>query len=358
MALTRPILYSVPAFDATNQYTFSFNVIGGDQVVKNQLTIVDQSNNQIVYQEQQITFAFNHTINANTLTNGKYYSASLITYNSSNESSSPSVSIQFYCYTNPSFNFNNMPPTNVITNSNYVFEVSYNQNEGELLNSYSFNLYDAQRNLLSTSGMMYTSGVSALPLIISYQFSGLQDNTFYFVQATGQTLQGTQISTGFIGFSVSYVEPSVFSVINLTNNCQGGYIIIRSNLSDIPGSSNPYPPLYVDGNTAVDVTGNGSYIIWDEGFNIYSDFTASLWGREFTENSNIITLSSNGSGGELTINYRKDNNGLFYAELFVKENNVIYYLYTDSIVVNESDSLQIWFRRISGLYEIGLYNLS
>lgn len=357
MALTRPILYSVPAFDATNQYTFSFNVIGGDQVVKNQLTIIDQSNNQIVYQQQQTTFAFIHTINANTLVNGKYYSASLITYNSSNESSSPSVSIQFYCYTNPSFNFNNMPATNVITNSNYVFEVSYNQNEGELLNNYTFNLYDAQRNLLSTSGMMYTSGVSNLPLIVSYQFNSLQDNTFYFVQATGQTLQGTQISTGFIGFSVSYVEPSAFSVINLTNNCQGGYIIIRSNLSDIPGTSNPSPPLYIDENTAVDVTGNGSYIIWDRGFSLYSDFTASLWGREFTENSNIITLSSN-SSGELTINYRKDENGLFYAELFVKENNVIYYLYTNSIVVNESDSLQIWFRRISGLYEIGLYNLS
>lgn len=357
MALTRPILYSVPAFDATNQYTFSFNVIGGDQVVKNQLTIIDQSNNQIVYQQQQITFTFTHTLNANTLVNGKYYSASLITYNSSNESSSPSVGIQFYCYTNPSFDFNNMPATNVITNSNYVFEVSYNQNEGELLNNYTFNLYDAQRNLLSTSGMMYTSGTSSLPLIVSYQFSSLQDNTFYFVQATGQTLQGTQISTGFIGFSVSYVEPSVFSVINLTNNCQGGYIIVRSNLSDIPGKSNPSPPLYIDENTAVDVTENGSYIIWDEGFSLYSDFTASLWGREFTENSNIITLSSNGNG-ELTINYRKDENGLFYAELFVKENNVIYYLYTNSIVVNESDSLQIWFRRISGLYEIGLYNLS
>ena len=218
-------------------------------------------------------------------------------------------------------------------------------------------MYDAQRNLLSTSGMMYTSGVSNLPLIVSYQFNSLQDNTFYFVQATGQTLQGTQISTGFIGFSVSYVEPSVFSVINLTNNCQGGYIIIRSNLSDIPGTSNPSPPLYIDENTAVDVTENGSYIIWDRGFSLYSDFTASLWGREFTENSNIITLSSN-SSGELTINYRKDENGLFYAELFIKENNVIYYLYTNSIVVNESDSLQIWFRRISGLYEIGLYNLS
>ena len=357
MALTRPILYSVPAFDATFQYTFLFNVVGGDQVVKNQLTITDQSNNQVVYQEQQTTFAFRHTISANTLVNGNYYSASLITYNSANESSISSLSIQFYCYTNPSFNFNNIPVTNVITNSNYVFEVSYDQNEGELLNSYTFNLYDAQRNLLSTSGMRYTGGFSNLPLIVSYLFNGLQDNTFYFIQATGQTSQGTEVSTGFVGFSVSYVEPSAFSVINLTNNCQGGYIIVKSNLSDIPGKSNPSPPLYIDDNTAVDVTGDGSYIIWDEGFSFYSDFTISLWGRNFTKDSNIITLSTNGSE-ELTINYREDENGLFYAELFVKENNITYYLYTVSITISNNDSLQIWVRRIAGLYEIGLYNLS
>ena len=49
----------------------------------------------------------------------------------------------------------------------------------------------------------------------------------------------------------------------------------------------PSPPLYIDDNTAVDVTGDGSYIIWDEGFSFYSDFTISLWGRNFTKDSNI-----------------------------------------------------------------------
>lgn len=357
MALTRPILYNVSAFDAMAEHTFSFNVIGGDQVTKNQLTIVDQSTNEIVYQQTQTTFAFRHVVSANVLTNGQYYSASLITYNALNESSSPSSSIQFYCYTQPSFSFTNIPFGNVISNANYVFDLTYNQIEGELLNNCTFNLYDAQQSLISTSGIIYAGGSAVLPTVLSYMFSNLQDNTFYYIQATGKTSQGTEIITSLIGFSVVYTEPSIFSIINLTNNCKGGYIIIQSNLSEIPGQSNPSPPIYVDGNTAVDVTEDGSYVIWNIGFDISSDFTASLWGKDFNENSNIITFTTS-SNNEIKINYRKDINNQFYAELFVRENGVVYYLYTPSIDVESSDSLQIWFRRIQGLYEIGLYNLS
>ena len=196
-----------------------------------------------------------------------------------------------------------------------------------------------------------------MPTVLSHMFSNLQDNTFYYIQATGRTSQGTEIITSLIGFSVVYTEPSIFSIINLTNNCKGGYIIIQSNLSEIPGQSNPSPPIYVDGNTAVDVTEDGSYVIWNIGFDISSDFTASLWGKDFNENSNIITFITT-SDNEIKINYRKDINNQFYAELFVRENGVVYYLYTPSIDVESSDSLQIWFRRIQGLYEIGLYNLS
>lgn len=356
MALTRPILYSMAAFDARVENTFTFNVIGGDQVVKNQLTIINQSNNNIVYQEEQTTFAFKHILPANILVNGDYYSAYIVTYNSGGESSSPSASIQFYCYSQPFFAFTNIPVTNLITNSNYIFEVSYSQEQGELLNSYTFNLYDAQRSLLSSSGLKYIGGVVPLPINLSYTFSGLKDGTSYYVQATGQTVQGTIIETAFINFSVSYIEPNVFSIINLTNNCKGGYIIVQSNLTEIAGSSNPSPPIYLDGDTAVDLREDGSYVIWDDGFNLSMDFTASLWGREFNENSTIITLG-NKSNNNLQINYRKDENGLFYADLIVSENTIKYYLYTPSIQVNSSDSLQIWFRRISGLYEIGLYNL-
>lgn len=356
MALTRPILYSVAAFDATEEQIFTFNVIGGDQVTKNQLTIINQNTNQIVYQQTQTTFAFRHVLTANTLTNGQYYTAYLITYNALDESSSSSANIQFYCYTNPYFNFTNIPSTNVITNSNYSFEVTYNQTEGELLNSYTFNLYDVQQSLIDTSGIRYVGSGSVIPLVISYLFNNLQDNTFYYIQATGQTSQGTQISTSLIGFSVSYVEPNLFSVINLTNNCKGGYIIVQSNLAEIPGRSYPVPPIYVDDNTAVDLTSDGSYVIWDDGFSLQENFTASLWGRNFKSDSTIVTLQNN-SGAEFTINYCEDENGLFYGELIVKENGVIYYLYTSSISVSTNDSLQIWFRRIGGLYEVGLYNL-
>lgn len=357
MALTRPILYNVSAFDAMTEHTFSFNVIGGDQVTKNQLTIINQSTNEIVYQQTQTTFAFRHVVSAEVLTNGQYYSASLITYNALDESSTPSLSIQFYCYTQPSFSFTNIPFGNVISNANYVFDLTYNQIEGELLNSCTFNLYDAQQSLISTSGIIYAGGSAVLPTVLSHMFSNLQDNTFYYIQATGRTSQGTEIITSLIGFSVVYTEPSIFSIINLTNNCKGGYIIIQSNLSEIPGQSSPSPPIYVDGNTAVDVTEDGSYVIWNIGFDISSDFTASLWGKDFNENSNIITFTTT-SDNEIKINYRKDINNQFYAELFVRENGVVYYLYTPSIDVESSDSLQIWFRRIQGLYEIGLYNLS
>lgn len=357
MALTKPILYNVSAFDATESYTFSFNAIGGDQVVKNQLTIINQDTNQIVYQQTQTTFAFYHTLDANVLNNGDYYSAYIITYNSANDASTPSASIQFYCYSTPSFSFTNIPNDNVIENSNYVFELTYNQNEGELLNSCVFNLYDAQHYLIDTSGIVYSDSSATLPTVIQHIFGNLQNNTFYYIQATGKTSQGTDIITDLVGFSVIYIRPSVFSVVGLTNNCKGGYIIVQSNLVNIPGRSNPDPPIYVDGNTAVDLTGDGSYVIWDSGFDITTDFTASLWGRDFIPNSNIITFNSP-NGSELTVYYRKDEYNKFYAELFVKENYFTYYLYTDSIEVNNGNSLQIWFRRIKGLYEIGLYNLS
>lgn len=356
MALTRPILYNVAAFDATEEQTFTFNVIGGDQVIKNQLTIINQNTNEVVYQETQVTFAFKHILAANTLTNGQYYSASLITYNASNEASSASSNIQFYCYTQPSFSFTNIPATNIITNSNYSFELTYNQQEGELLNSYTFDLYDTQNSLVASSGIKYVGGTTSLPIILSYTFGNLQDNSFYYIQATGQTVQNTQIKTTLVGFSVSYIEPSVFSVLNLTNNCKGGYIIVQSNLTEIPATSVPSPPIYVDGNTAVDLTGDGSYVLWDSGFSLNEDFTASLWGHDFNENSTIITMT-NINGAELTINYKEDENGLFYADLFVRENGVTYYIYSNPVSVTTGDNLQIWFRRIAGLYEVGLYNL-
>lgn len=356
MALIRPILYSVSAFDATQEQIFNFNVSGGDQVAKNRLVISKQSDNTVVYDNIQTTFAFRHVVPANTLVNGEYYSAYIITYNSLDEQSAPSLGIQFYCFSLPSFEFSNIPLNRIINNASYNFIVTYNQNESEHLKSYTFNLYNSERILLASSGIQYASSSIALPIEINYSFSGLNDKETYYIEATGQTMHGMLLNTNLILFSVQYESPNIFSIINLDNNCEGGYITIKSNLVGINGESNPSPPIYVDDNTAIDLTGEGAYVLWDSGYEINGDFTASLWGKNFNENSEIINLGSETQN--LTINYRKDSDGFCYAELIVKEGFFTYYIYTNSIYVYPDDQIQIWFRRIGSLYEIRLEDLT
>ena len=104
--VTKPILNAMIAFDATNPATFTFYSVGGNQVVKNQLTIRNNSTNQIIYQNSVETFKFEHTVPGGTLTNGTYYNASIITYDATGEASTPSEPIQFWCYSAPTyFNF-------------------------------------------------------------------------------------------------------------------------------------------------------------------------------------------------------------------------------------------------------------
>ncbi len=356
--LTTPILYSQVAFDATQAHTFTFNVVGGEQVTQNKLVITNQSTNEIVYQAVQTTYKFEHILPANTLTNGVYYSAYIITYNTTGTASAQSNSIQFYCYSAPSLTFSNLPINNTITNSSYNFQVTYNQAEGELLNSYSFTLYDIQRIQIATSGVQYVGSISNLPTTIYYQFSGFVDKTSYYIRCTGQTAQGTQIDTGLIGISALYTVPSLFSIIELNNNCSGGYVIVRSNLIEIGSESNPAPPNYVDDNTAVDVRNNGQYVEWDSGFELNDDFTASLWGRDFNENSNIITMTDD-LGNNIIIRYRTNENNTVYADATVTNGYVVYYIYSDSIAAPATtDKIQIWLRRISNQYTIKLANVT
>ena len=174
MALTTPILYTVDAFDATKAQVFNFNVLGGNQVVANTLTIKNNATLATVYSATQNTYKFTHTLPANTLTNGTYYQATLTTKDAQGNISNASAPIQFYCYSQPSFEISNMPSGNVITNSSFAFAVMYNQAQGETLNAYVFNLYSASGALISTSNMMYNTNTS-LPLNVSYLFSGFED---------------------------------------------------------------------------------------------------------------------------------------------------------------------------------------
>ena len=229
MALTRPTLNSTAAFDATKQHTFTFNVIGGTQVVANQLVIRNNITNEIVYTEKQETYKYEHIVNAGKLANGIYYNAVLITFDAQGNESQASIPIQFYCYTAPIIQFTNIPASGIIQNASFNFEFLYTQSENERLNSYVVNLYNSAKVLLSTSSVVYVSNGTP-PYAGNYLFSGFENNTVYFIELNGATINGTVVSTGLLQFSVNYIQPDLFSLIELSNNCNDGNISLKYNI--------------------------------------------------------------------------------------------------------------------------------
>lgn len=284
MALTQPILNSIAAFDATQEHIFSFISIGGDQVLGSQLTIYDNETGAQVYQGNYTSFKFEYPLAAGTLTNGKYYNATISTINNASEFSEPSNPVAFYCYTAPVLTITNIPASGTIEQSNYTFQGNYVQAEGELLNGYQYTLYDSNKEQISQSAILYDG-------LYQHTFSGMANDTSYYVELSGSTINNTPVSSGLLLFTIRYIQPASFAICDLVNNCENGFIQISSNIVSIDGKSEPNPPKYID-NKEVDLTDDGSWIQWDEGFNIQNDFTMRIWGRSFGDNEPIVTMKN------------------------------------------------------------------
>lgn len=358
MALTRPILYNTNAFDATKSQVFAFESIGGDQVVANQLTIIKQSTAEIIYQHKQITNAFYHNLPADTLENGFYYSAYIVTYNVNDEESSQSVAIQFRCYTTPSWEFTNIPTDGIINNANYVFNVRYAQSEYERLSKVTFNLYDDTQKLISTD----TKFVGMPPLVedfdVEYQVDGLSNTIEYYIQAKGVTEHGMEIDTGLIYFKAEYEVPPSYNVIGLIDDCEKGYITIEGRIVTIQGRSSPEELRYVEDNTAVLQDGNGNYITWDENLYLPESYRLILWGKNFYLPSNINQFQIriiDDSGDESITTIEELGNNLYRLKsvIYNEDGEVLDTVYSDELTVPTMALLQqLIVKKNKGIYTL------
>ena len=285
--LTQPIVNPISAFDATRAHNITFTVIGGAQVVANRLVISNNETGAIVYNKTAITMKLEHTIPVNTLTNGGYYNAVVYTIDNANNESVASTAVPFYCYSQPVLTIDNIPATETIENGTYTFTGTYIQQEGEILNSYQYTLYDSNKNVLSKTPLIYYETDSSL----SYTFVGMSNDTSYYIELSGETVNGTHITSGVIYFTVRYIQPASFAICDLVNNCDDGYIQVSSNIVAIDGKSNPDPPIYID-DKEVDLRDPDSWVEWDSGFRIQDDFTLRAWGRDFNPYEPIITLKN------------------------------------------------------------------
>lgn len=285
--LTQPIVNPIAAFDATKKQAITFVVIGGAQVVGNRLIIRNNQTGEIVYNQIQSSMKLEHILPANSLKNNNFYNAVIYTIDNGNDESVASVPIPFYCYTQPALTIDNIPSSGTIENGTYSFQGNYVQNEGELLNSYRFTLYDSNKTILAQSPLIYYNTDPSL----TYLFSGMSNNTSYYIELTGETINSTILTSGVKSFTVRYIQPASFAICDLVNDCENGYIQISSNIVAIDGKSNPTPPKYID-DKEVDLREPDSWAEWDSGFSIKNDFTLRAWGRDFNPYEPIITLSN------------------------------------------------------------------
>ena len=218
---------------------------------------------------------------------GGYYNAVVYTIDNANNESVASTAVPFYCYSQPVLTIDNIPATETIENGTYTFTGTYIQQEGEILNSYQYTLYDSNKNVLSKTPLIYYETDSSL----SYTFVGMSNDTSYYIELSGETVNGTHITSGVIYFTVRYIQPASFAICDLVNNCDDGYIQVSSNIVAIDGKSNPDPPIYID-DKEVDLRDPDSWVEWDSGFRIQDDFTLRAWGRDFNPYEPIITLKN------------------------------------------------------------------
>lgn len=353
MALVKPIAQGMSAFDATKDQTFSFTSNGGSQVVANQITIRLQDNNSIVYQNKVETYRFEQTVPANTLTNGNYYNFYFNTYDIDGNESETSNTLQFYCFDTPTLTLTNLPLSNLIEASDYTFGVTYNQIQGELLNYLKFYLYDDLNNLVSESDFYY--GTSELPNNFEHTFNGFENNGNYKVEVIATSVHGMIVNTTY-SFIARYYYPEIFSLINLENVYDKGYVKINSNIVITDGET-PTEPTYID-SEYLDAHEYDNWVQWTEGFSIKTSFTFSAFmkvGRlgRFA----IIGTETNGFTidlireipyGETTVKDRFEVNGYIDGVKKVHQTSN----YVD--IVNQQSYYLVWFRKSGNTYDLQL----
>lgn len=273
MSLATPVALSVNSFDATNSQSFSFTCTGGNQVVANRITIVNATTSTIVYQNKTTTYSYNQTVPSGTLTNGIRYYFYFNTYDVDDNISADSNKVYFYCYSQSTISFTNIPTSGVINSASYTFTAVWNQEQDETLSSFQFLLYDNTRTLIDSSNKLTSSNTP--PITFSHMFDGFDDDTTYYVSATATSSNGITVTTDLYPISINNEFSGDYFLIKATNNCLEGYNEIVNNVHEIDGTTDGE---FIDDEKLL--LEDGATVVWDSGLQFSNDsFVFVLWWR-------------------------------------------------------------------------------
>lgn len=331
----KPVLFLIRSFDSNVETTIKFSWLG-NLPVSNTLRIRDNLTNEIVYEKTQTTMRLEHTISSNNnLINGRLYNASICVTDSNNSISEWSDVQLFYCFTTPTLSIN-ISQGQVIQAQTYGVEITYDQSEGELLQSYRAIVYSANNEVIYDSDIRY--------ILDTIKITNLQDNGDYSIVVTGTTINGMNISTERISFSVDFIKSEAYFVCELENMYNTGGIYIKSNIISVEGYSDK-EVVYIDKDIA-DLTNN--VVHFDSGFSINNNFALAIKG-DMNVDSHILKLSGNDE--QINVYLKHDNSfkqNYFELEALYKNNRYI----ITTIAPTITKYISLWIKRINGLFQM------
>lgn len=254
MANPAPTINQINAFNATQGTTIDFNIIGGTELVRsNRIYIYDLSDNSLICTHLYVSTESIHELPANTdssivyesgkssadFVNGAQYYAQIQTYTDTagtQGGSGLSVAKMFWCLVDPTLTITTIPST--ISTTSYNVSATYTDTSASVVSNiiqqYQFNLYSAVGSLLQSSGVVVGSGAqqgTSDSYDISYNFTGLNVGSSYYVTIEVTTTQGMSVSAQSNTFTVSIDTPTLGEATIVNNACDG-YISVISNLSE------------------------------------------------------------------------------------------------------------------------------
>lgn len=256
-------IHTIASFDSSVGTNINFTW-SGNQIYKVRCIIKNNATGVTAYDSTVDTMKQVYILPPTpTLINGTRYVAYITVFDvDNNESSIQNIGTPFYCFTTPTFNLS-ISNGDIIRASSYSIGLNYHQTENELLNWFNITLYSYQKTSLDSSGAKYDTSD------LSYIVTNLQNATQYYIRATGETINGMNLDTGYILFTVSYTTAQIFSKLELNNIPATGAIEIKSNIISAEGVPEK-EVTYIDGEYA-DLRDNS--VTFDEGYEIDGDFT-------------------------------------------------------------------------------------
>lgn len=346
-----PILLNTLPFDATLNHVLQFNY-SGSQVYANRLIIKNNQTNTVVYDVKTSTMNLIATIPANTLANGNTYNFQISVFDHDDIESPLSNIVVLKCLATPTFNFTNIHQSDIIRNSFMDVELSYSQENGELLDEYEVVLYSANKTT-----MIFTSGTKYVGSGMTTKVSPLMDDTTYYLHATGKTLNGLEIETEYIEILCDYLNPDLFLSFRADNVADEGIVRLSSHFVLIEGNSNVESLTYIDGEK-VDLT-NGEQVYFDEGFTA-DNFVCQAIVSDVPDFTKFMTFDMKYTKVYLTWNYGYFDGStepLYFVELTASTylgSQTLNYIQQSNKVVKPEECQQIfvWIKHDHGVFDV------